>query len=686
MSQHQRLDQFQTVRGGESGALRFRLRSLVLPLLALVGCGWLLRSELAGLSLAELNASLAGHGGGVWVAAMLLGLVGLWSMGRMEGRLHAILATGVARPRARRTGMLAVAIGQALGLGALTGGAVRMRCLPECGIWTISKLSVALSLAFLAALTALTGLARLGMGVGWAGAVALPLLLTLALARLGPILPGPVPHRRLRGADLSALLLWTALDVAAFAGALWLFLPPGVAPVSLVLAVMTAMGVGLLSQSPGGLGAFELVLLALLPGVPEAELLAAVLATRIACQGVPALGAALLLLRRPAPARAPELTLTKPDSRLAAMAAPPEAGWGLAYQGGALALARCGTRGWHLRHAPGTLAALGAPLGTADFAGLQQLARHLGRRALAYDIDARTAAAARRAGWVVTPLSTRASLDPQEWRLDRPACRQLRRKLRGARNAGVVAELASYAPPFAEMGAVARAWALKSGRERGFSTGRYAPAFAARQVVILAHSGGRLVGFATFHAAPGSWSLELMRWLPEAPAGTMQTVLATAIEEARLAGIHHLSLANAPSRELRLLRFDLNRALGVSGLVQFKGAFGPDWTPRYAAAPSRPALLFGLAAAAHAIWRPDPLPAPFPFEVPAGACHSLGENPLTSRETFPWQTSSRPSSPAATGFWPTARRAPTSSTWGSKLAKPLSSGTKRIRSVFRRSI
>ncbi len=61
-------------------------------------------------------------------------------------------------------------------------------------------------------------------------------------------------------------------------------------------AVVIAIGAGLLSGAPGGIGAFELVLLALLPGAGEAALIAGILAWRLVYFVAPALIAAGLVL------------------------------------------------------------------------------------------------------------------------------------------------------------------------------------------------------------------------------------------------------------------------------------------------------------------------------------------------------------------------------------------------------
>ena len=73
------------------------------------------------------------------------------------------------------------------------------------------------------------------------------------------------------------LLVLAAVDVSFAALAFWVLLPEVFQPeFSLLLAAfILALGAGLLSGSPGGVGPFELCLVTLLPGVAEVELIAA---------------------------------------------------------------------------------------------------------------------------------------------------------------------------------------------------------------------------------------------------------------------------------------------------------------------------------------------------------------------------------------------------------------------------
>jgi phosphatidylglycerol lysyltransferase len=290
-------------------------------------------------------------------------------------------------------------------------------------------------------------------------------------------------------------------------------------------------------------------------------------------------------------------------ARERALARAPQAEWGLAHQGARVILSRDQESGWLVRPAGRHLVALGLPLGRPDLRGLSRTAAGRTRLPLLYKCDGRTALAAQRAGWSVVRIGHEAVLDLGGWTPERPACRQLRRKLRVA--VALRVEQACELPLEA-MEAVSRDWVRRQGGERGFSMGRFDPALLRRQRVLLAWSEEGLLGFASFHAARDEWTLDLMRQVEGAPDGTMHRLVTEAVALAREAGAKRLSLAGVLDlpEDRPWLRRVTSRA---QGLVQFKGSFGPRLSPRYAAAPGPAALALGLAAVGWAVHRPGPL-------------------------------------------------------------------------------
>jgi phosphatidylglycerol lysyltransferase len=416
---------------------------------------------------------------------------------------------------------------------------------------------------------------------------------------------------------MGAIVALTFIDTAFAGAALWVLLPEGtqIAPVIMIAAFIVALGAGLVCGTPGGVGPFEMTLLALLPHVPEEPVLAAVLAFRAVYYAAPALIGAAVVIRGP---RAEENT---PDPALEAVqgveapALSPRLDAALAQAPRAEAnLLRHGCLS--LFTSPGAKpAALTAPVGQSlvflsdplsrdiDEARFLSDARDAARARfltpLLYKSGARIAAAARRAGWATLPLAREAWLDPAGFTTDGASCRQLRRKLRKADTAGVVISTGS-ALPLAEMDTVARAWADARGGERGFSMGIWDPATLPWSRVFLARRDGKLIGFLTLHANGNEWTLDLMRQLPEAPDGTMHLLLTRAIAAAGEAGVPRLSLAAVPlgkqAHEPELfhrLRDRIDRISGAKGLRQFKTCFGPNWEVLYITAPTRTGLMLG---------------------------------------------------------------------------------------------
>lgn len=361
------------------------------------------------------------------------------------------------------------------------------------------------------------------------------------------------------------LLALAAVDCGAAALALWLLVPGAVGLAAFLPAFLLALGAGLVSGAPAGLGAFEIVLVALLPGVEAEALLAGVLAWRGLYFAAPAvIGAAVAVLARAEEGEAPP-----------PLPAPRIAEGGLAVQG-ALQPHPAGFLAGRTRHGLVALAAV------ADLARFRAAARDEGRWPVLYKAEARMAARARAAGLAVLPVAREAWLDPQDFRLEVPARAGLRRKLRRAAGAGVTAGFDAR-PDWAALATVNAAWAAAHGGEYGFSMGRFDPAYCAGQQVVVARQGERVVGFATFHMATisgkGGWTLDLLRPAPAAPEGTAQLLVTAGIAAARAAGATRLSLAAVPIGSAvgelgAVARLGRRLAPGaMPGLQQFKAGF-----------------------------------------------------------------------------------------------------------------
>lgn len=257
------------------------------------------------------------------------------------GRDMAALAAIGARPPLVATllaGFCGTALGNAVGFGTLTGGAVRLRIYGAVGVgpediarlMVVIGLSFGLGLAGFAAAAALVEAPSVARLLGWpvgslrivAALVLAATLLLIALGggrplRLGRFSLPPLP----RGLAVVQLGL-TALDLVAAAAALWILLPG--APVDLVsfaalFSVATALGV--ISHVPGGLGVFEaVVVLSLGRRLPADAVAAALLAYRGIYFVVPLILSAALLagfeLRLLTPRHGPATRLARSAARL----------------------------------------------------------------------------------------------------------------------------------------------------------------------------------------------------------------------------------------------------------------------------------------------------------------------------------------------------------------------------------
>jgi len=617
-----------------------------LPLALSAGLVALLWQNFADIDGAEVLAAATRIPAWGWPLALAATLASFLAIGRYDGVLHRQLATGLAPRLARRAGMTAIAVSQALGLGTLTGTLVRWRMCPGMTPWQALRLSAAVSLSFVAGwgLVAAGAVLVFGPPLPWtralALAVALILAALLALSLWPPRVLARFPMPALRG--LAEITLYSALDLGFAALAFWALLPEGhgVPAGAFACAFVFAMGAGLIGGTPGGLGPFEAALLALLPAAPAEPLLAAALAFRLVFHALPAMIALPLVLRggrgaagragavapgAPVPAGSPappalarQASPFLPPRLEVQLFAAPRAEVNLLRQG-EFAL---------LSDRTGAPLALAAPLGQslvmlsdpiprrfcleAALGELQAAARARLLMPAIYKCGARMAVMARRAGWQVLPVAQEAWLTPRTFTPDGAGRRQLRRALRKAEAAGLAIEEAGRDLPLAEMETLAAEWAGARGGERGFSMGRFDRDYVTCQRVFLARLDGRLVGFITLHETRNEMTLDLMRQGADAPEGTMQALVVAAIGAAADYGCPRLSLAAIPwqGRDaaplVARLRGRLAARSGAAGLIRFKRAFDPRYETLYAAAPGR----IGLALAGLAILRRITAPPP----------------------------------------------------------------------------
>lgn len=555
----------------------------------------LLAQRLQSVDLGRVAAAIGGIAAVPFVLACLATAVSFWAIAGYDQAWHRHLRTDVPPVRARRAGFAAIAIGQTVGLGVVSGALVRWRMLPGLGLVTAMRLSALVAASFLLAWGTVTSVVLWEVPLAPSADLG-PLGLALVILALGVVAlvaRSAMPNLF----TLGRLLALAAIDCLAAGLALWLLLPGDVGVAAFMPAFLLAVGAGLVSGSPAGVGAFEIALMSLLPEVPEAGLLGAVVAWRVIAYGVPALvGAGVALLG---------------GSEVPAVAAvavpPPEiAEAGLVAQGDLFAHPAGFVAG---RTAHG-LVALSA---VTDPARHRSVALAEGRWPVLYKLAGRGAVRARQAGMRVLPVAREAWLDPVGFRTDIPARAGLRRKLRRADAAGVTSGVDAW-PDWQALAQVNAAWAAARGREHGFAMGRFEPAYLASQRIVVARQGQAVTGFASFHVAriggKPVWTLDLLRPDPTAPEGTGQQMIVAALTAAQAEGVRSLSLAAVPigarveeqgpiARTGRALAGD-----AMHGLDQFKAGFAPRWQRLYIAAPSTLALVVVGAEIWHRVSRP----------------------------------------------------------------------------------
>lgn len=248
-------------------------------------------------------------------ASVLIGAALVVVLYSALGIYEAVIARHVAGPvsdrRAVMGGTLAASIGHALGLGTVSGGAIRYRIYNAVGMrgFDVGKmillaampypgglgllLSVSLLVQSEAAAPILHTSAALARGTGIALFVLHVAYLTLVLTRREPFDVGR--HRiTLPTPRLTAIQYVVGIvEVCCAASILYVLLPAEAAlPFSVFIGVyVLSIVVGLASGMPAGLGVFDVTLAGLLPHAPQAELAAALIVYRTLLELVPLLTA-----------------------------------------------------------------------------------------------------------------------------------------------------------------------------------------------------------------------------------------------------------------------------------------------------------------------------------------------------------------------------------------------------------
>lgn len=176
-------------------------------------------------------------------------------------------------------------------------------------------------------------------------------------------------------------------------------------------------------------------------------------------------------------------------------------------------------------------------------------------------------------------------------------------------------------PPFdtallTDLERVSDAWLAEKGSdEKGFSLGRFDPAYFSWSPLGLVHRDGELIAFANVlppYGPGGHASVDLMRHVVDAPRSTMDFLFANVMQWAQQQGHELFSLGMAPlsrvgdnpyarvNERLAALAFTYgNRFYNYQGVRKYKDKFKPEWVGSYLAYPRGlwvPGLLIDIAA------------------------------------------------------------------------------------------
>lgn len=617
---------------------------IAFPIIILSACVALLSRQISLETIMQLPQQLANISALQWGAAAIFTLASFFAVAQYDVQAHRALGTGVPEWQARLSGAIGIAIGQTIGFGLVSGAVARWRMLRGASFTQTLKLSTFVSVTFVLAWACVTGLiCAILPAPSWtalvslAAAILLPAVAALLFWRPTLHIGGqtiPLPSLRVAG----AILIWALADMVLAAVALWVFLPPGtLALTSLLPLFVIALGCGLISNTPGGIGPFELILVSALPATAAAEpdVLTAIVAFRITYYAAPACLAVLAMMH---PLRN---CATKPNSGQQWHDLPRSEAQALRQNGGCVETTPSGKSApiWDTAQTRTLFTDVKGRSDTAVLDWLRHTASKHGRIPLLYKSGSHAACAALRAGWAVLHIADDAIVDLENYDVDAPVRRRLRRKLRAAEKAGVTFR-SNAIPPHHLAAQIDTEWQNQCGTARGGSMGRYCPIYISDQWVVSAYSGNRLIAFVSFHQGSREWCLDIMRHGTNTPDGVMHALVHRALLDARATGCRRINLASTPacpdptSRFWRAVARMAVHYAGGTGLRQFKSAFGPRWVPRYAAAPNWFGLVLALADIIRVVRAPKPLTTQTRLDLNTNSTHQEDENyELASRST-----------------------------------------------------
>lgn len=298
------------------GWAAWRGRALILAAAAVVGLSAYALSRLLGeVSYDDLATAIVAT---PWTSVMIAGLataVSFLALSVYDRQALSFVGRTMPYPQVALASFCAYAVGNVAGFGPLTGGTVRYRFYAPLGTSPeeIARIVGYVTVSFGVGLAFVTSVGLVLAEPGIAHVSGLPPLAVriIALAVLGAVAAliavAAVGRRRLgiggrtivlpSARDILIQLAATTVDVAAAAAVLYVLLPPGDVHYALFVPIYAvAIGLGVLSHVPGGVGVFETVIVGALAGrLPVEGVLGALLLYRVIYYAVPLVLAVIAL-------------------------------------------------------------------------------------------------------------------------------------------------------------------------------------------------------------------------------------------------------------------------------------------------------------------------------------------------------------------------------------------------------